>query len=257
MEWGASNFNSRLVPSSRQLYKYRRNFYRVSRKSEDMKALALKMGTKKTFNTSEFFNNHQLSSSFDLSRNLPFDAGRCYSFTALYASRFTPVAVKFFTYQLGNFSGGNETKISGLGTLENSLITKCFNERLGQVRVSNLVPLSFFTATIKKRVFKTVTFDKFTSNVNLWYYQTLVKFMEASSGHKVFIKFNPFILNALTYTDVARSHAWSHRLGGFQRILGPKFFLLESLQVMHLAIRAKDPSFFATWIKGMLERMGF
>jgi hypothetical protein len=36
------------------------------------------------------------------------------------------------------------------------------------------------------------------------------------------------------------------RVYGFQRMLGPKIFLKDSLLVMHLALRFKDATFLAT-----------
>lgn len=69
--------------------------------------------------------------------------------------------------------------------------------------------------------------------------------MENCSGKKVYLKFNPFIENSLTFTDIARCNMWSSRITSFQKILGPKIFLHESLKILHLAIRFKDPTFLA------------
>lgn len=69
--------------------------------------------------------------------------------------------------------------------------------------------------------------------------------MESCTGKKVFLKFNPFIENVLSFSDIARCNMWSIRINSFQRLLGPKIFLNESLRIMHIALRFKDPTFFA------------
>jgi len=54
---------------------------------------------------------------------------------------------------------------------------------------------------------------------------------------------NPFIENSLTFKDLARSAIWAQRIVGFQKTLGPRMFLHESLKIMHVAIRYRDPTF--------------
>lgn len=131
------------------------------------------------------------------------------------------------------------------------------NSRVSLIRSSNLWPSSSFSFTVKKRLLKILKFDKFSSNVTLWYYNTLVRFLENCSGKKVFLKFNPFVENSLPFTDIARSVIWERRVRLFKQILGPKIFLNESLKIFHMALRYKDPTFLLNWIKGMLLRMSF
>jgi hypothetical protein len=63
------------------------------------------------------------------------------------------------------------------------------------------------------------------------------------SGKKVYVKFNPFIENSLTFLDLSRCLMWEQRVIGFRRILGPKIFLNESLRLIYLAIKNKDSTF--------------
>jgi hypothetical protein len=91
----------------------------------------------------------------------------------------------------------------------------------------------------------------------MWYYTMLVRFMESCSGKKVYIKFNPFLENYLTFSDLARCSVWVGRVRSFQRILGPKIFLNESLKIVCLSLRYKDPTFLSNWMRGMLYRMSF
>jgi len=132
-----------------------------------------------------------------------------------------------------------------------------FNSRINIFNKSNLVSSSIFKYTVKRKLLKIVNFHKFSSNIIMWYYNILIRFIENCSGKKVYLKFNPFIENALSFTDIARCNMWSARITSFQRILGPKIFLQESLRILHIAIKFKDPTFLSNWIKGMLYRMSF
>ena len=139
----------------------------------------------------------------------------------------------------------------------NDLNKRFFNSRISIFNKSNLISSNVFKYTIKRKLLKIVNFHKFSSNIVMWYYNILIRFMENCSGKKVYLKFNPFIENALSFTDIARCNMWSSRITSFQRILGPKIFLQESLRILHIAIRFKDPTFLSNWIKGMLHRMSF
>lgn len=90
-----------------------------------------------------------------------------------------------------------------------------------------------------------------------WYYTTLIQFLEDTTGRKVVLNFGPFLETALTFSDRARCLMWGSRILGFQRILGPKIFIHEALEVLVTSIRLKDPTFLANWIRAMLIRMSF
>jgi len=141
--------------------------------------------------------------------------------------------------------------------LINDLNKYFFNSRINVFNKSNLIPSNIFKYVIKRKLLKIVNFDKFSSNIIMWYYNILIRFMENCSGRKVYLKFNPFIENALSFNDIARCNMWSIRITSFQRLLGPKIFLKESLKILHIAIKFKDPTFLSNWIKSMLYRMSF
>ena len=144
-----------------------------------------------------------------------------------------------------------------LKSFSNDLAHTHFNSRVTAYSCSNILPSQFFKYSIRRKLFKLFKFHKFSVNVTMWYYNMLIRFMENCSGKKVYLKFNPFIENSLTFSDIARCNMWAIRVLSFQRILGPKIFVQESLQIFHVAIRSKDPTFLSNWIKGMLQRMSF
>lgn len=123
--------------------------------------------------------------------------------------------------------------------------------------LSNLLPSLPIRFVIYRRILRVVGFSKFVPNVIPYYHYTLVQFLEVMSGKRVYIKFNPFIENSLTFLDLSRCLMWEQRVIGFRRILGPKIFLNESLRLIYLAIKNKDSTFLTNWIKAMLYRMSF
>ena len=90
-----------------------------------------------------------------------------------------------------------------------------------------------------------------------WYYTSLIQFLEHATGRKIALNFGPFLETALTFTDRAKCADWKRRILGFQRILGPKIFIYEALEVLVISIRLKDPTFLANWIRAMLARISF
>ena len=122
---------------------------------------------------------------------------------------------------------------------------------------SNLIPLSTFNYTVKRKIIKMVVNNKYLPRTTLYFYKTLVNFIEFYTGKRVYLKFNPFIENSLTYSDLARCYMWFGRVNPYQRILGHRIFVHESLRIFHLALRFKDPTFLSNWIKAMLYRMSF
>jgi hypothetical protein len=151
----------------------------------------------------------------------------------------------------------SRTNYLALKSISTDLAQTHFNSRVTAYSCSNILPSQFFKYSIKRKLFKLFKFHKFSVNVVMWYYNMLVRFIENCSGKKVYLKFNPFIENSLTFTDIARCNLWAVRVMSFQRILGPKIFVQESLRIFHLALRSKDPTFLSNWIKGMLQRMSF
>ena len=132
-----------------------------------------------------------------------------------------------------------------------------FSLRLGTNYPNNIIPNNVFNYRLKKHFLQVYTQNYFTINVVIWYHTMLVSFIENVTGLKSFILFNPFLDNLLSFLDNARSYIWAQRLIEFKKTLGPKIYLLESLKVLHIALRLKDPSFFSSWVRKMLKRVSF
>ena len=155
---------------------------------------------------------------------------------------------------------GNGYKLA-VGDVEGPLLTflktHFFESRALLIGKTNLFPSDRLSYRIQARFTSLFLKNPFHVNVTMWYHTMLVRFIENCSGLKVSLAFNPFLENALTYTDIARCNSWTDRVFDFRRLLGPKVFIKESLKVFHLAFRLKDPAFLSSWIREMLKRTSF
>ena len=142
-------------------------------------------------------------------------------------------------------------------TLVLNLNNSLFSGSNSLFQKSNLLPSHVFNYKLKRRVLKAFTYDTFSPNVTMWYYHTIIRFVENCTGKKVYLKFNPFIENSLTFNDLSRCYIWAARVVRFQKVLGPRMFLRESLKIINVAIRYRDPTFLANWIRAMLKRTNF
>jgi len=169
------------------------------------------------------------------------------------------VIYKYLSFNYRDFKAWSTSRNNHLAlrSFSNDFAQTHFNSRVTAYSNSNILPSQHFNYSIRRKLFKLFKFHKFSINVTMWYYNMLIRFMENCSGKKVYLKFNPFVENSLGFSDIARCNMWAIRVASFQRILGPKIFVQESLHIFHVAIRFKDPTFLSNWIKGMLQRMSF
>lgn len=178
---------------------------------------------------------------------------------------------QFFKYMITKFlqstapSSGQRVPLSSLFSdlkvfslrLQNQFETYSTPQSRNLLRRSNLWTVNSVDKVIRKRLFRHVTSTVFPVDLSIWYYKTLVQFIENCSGRKSLLLMGPFIQNALTYEDKARCSLWNNRVTGFQRILGSRIFVHEALAIIVTAVRIKDPTFLSNWIRGMLKRLSF
>lgn len=132
-----------------------------------------------------------------------------------------------------------------------------FTNRFEILKQSNILPTPSFSYNIRRRLLKLFIFRRFPPSISVWYFNMLVRFMEFCTGRKIYLKINPHVENNLTLLDHIQCKMWEWRVASFQRVLGPKIFINESLRIILLALKYKDPTFLINWIKAMLYRMSF
>jgi nitrate reductase NapE component len=129
--------------------------------------------------------------------------------------------------------------------------------RISRLTTTNIIPLGFFKSSVKKRVVKTLSNDIYIPRTTIYFYRTLINFIEYHTGKRVFLKLNPFLEGSLTFKDSCRCSIWYNKINIFQKILGHRIFVHESLRIFMAAVRFRDPTFLANWIRSMLYRMSF
>ena len=70
--------------------------------------------------------------------------------------------------------------------------------------------------------------------------------MEYFSGNKILLQFYPFVNQSLTNDWLIRYKLWLPRLNFYEKKLGHKFFLEESIHILHLSFFLKDTKLIMT-----------
>lgn len=149
----------------------------------------------------------------------------------------------------------NFLKVSDI--LQNQLKSYFFSEKAGALEKLNTWNVPRVNYTLRKKLLRVSNINAFATSVNHLYYHTLTRFVENCTGRKVAFYLGPFVNETLTFEDRAFCSVWAGRVKGFQRILGHKIFAVEALDIVASALRLKDPTFLANWIRAMLKRMSF
>jgi len=174
--------------------------------------------------------------------------------------KYVLLAPSFGEKNLSHFENGNLSNFTVGATtrrLQNQLSAHFFGSQSKNIRKLNIWNVQCANFVLRKRLLRVSSNSLFLPDVTMWYYRTLVRFIENCTGRRVALHFGPFAEGALTFEDRAQVSIWSGRVLGFQKMLGHKIFAQEALMLITVAIRLKDPTFLANWIRGMLKRLSF
>lgn len=122
---------------------------------------------------------------------------------------------------------------------------------------SNLTPSNKFSYVFLKKVFSSQSMSKLSKNFIPIYHNTLIRFIENMSGSSVIIQFYPFVDQSISKYFLIRYKLWLPRLTFYEKRLGHKFFLEESIHIMHLSFLLKDPLLILKWLKTIILRISF
>ncbi len=114
-----------------------------------------------------------------------------------------------------------------------------------------------FSYFLKKKIIKTLNYKKFDLWLAPWYSHSLIRFLEKCSGKRVLLKFFFFLGNCLNFYEQSRCLLWSQKLQNFQKTIGNGFFLTESIQIIYIAIKIKDPYFLINWVREVFNKINF
>jgi ribosomal protein S3 len=71
------------------------------------------------------------------------------------------------------------------------------------------------------------------------------------------LQFYPFVNQHISKEYMIRYKRWLPRMGFYERRLGHRFFLEESLHIIHISFILRDPKIIASWLRAMILRISF
>lgn len=122
---------------------------------------------------------------------------------------------------------------------------------------SNFLPNDNFSYMFRKKIVKIFDYSKFSMDSTLWHYQTLMRFLEFCSGKRAHFRLCPFLATHLNVYEKAQCLIWSQKVKYFRKVLGPRLFLNESLQILYLALKLKDPFVLSNWMVSTMQKISF
>lgn len=164
---------------------------------------------------------------------------------------------KYLFFKQNYTSSFEILSIFSLNRIKNEITTTFFYNRAYLLPVTNLIPNKVFYHLIEKRILKIIIVIRFSRLTTGWNHNVMLRFFEFCTGRKVVIKIFSFISNCLTREEKARCLKWSVQVQSFRKSLGTVLFLAESLQVMYIALKLKDPYFLADWLTKIFQRISF
>jgi hypothetical protein len=227
----------------------------------------LKLINSKKLNKNVYFNFFNKNKFYSISCNYNYNKlYNNFKIDNLFLSKNNKLEILFFFYFNNIFFKYKSDKLSYSNLYLNN---KCFRNVINFLSDSffyssnnyfffnNIAPNPNFNYILKKKILKIFSYTKFSVTTTLWQYNAVIRFLEFCSGRKVCLKFFNFLNNTLNFKEKAQCRIWAQKLKYFRKVLGPKLFLNESLQVMYLSLKLKDPYFLSNWMVHTMYKISF
>lgn len=176
-----------------------------------------------------------------------------------------PLLFKYWIFRESKY--GSSGLVSGSASLRLGLPTQTyihhqlrnfsFSDRHLRDVVSNLDLLVSFRFSVNRRIRYELGSTVNNSSYLYFFGKLLSEFVECSSGFKSYMKLNPSVERGITPVDQALLFHLRPRVTGFKRLMGPKIFIYEGVDLVYLALRLKDPTFLSNWLRAMVRRLSF
>lgn len=131
------------------------------------------------------------------------------------------------------------------------------NAQVDQLQNTNLTPHQAFNKVFTKKVLNSFANRLFRDDIIPLYQNTLIRFIEFCTGKKAMFQFYPFVNQHIDKAYMVRYKRWLPRMGFYERRLGHRFFLEESLHIIHISFVLRDPKIIASWLRAMILRISF
>lgn len=116
---------------------------------------------------------------------------------------------------------------------------------------------AFHKAALKHFRHKSVSSQLLRSNITPWLEKTFCLFISATTGMRTVLQSYPFLSRELDPSTMSLYRNWIPRLSYYQKRLGHRFFMEETIHIMHLALSLHDASLFSSWLTSLIKRISF
>jgi hypothetical protein len=162
-----------------------------------------------------------------------------------------PILLKSFLFPKNN-STSYKSSVLSIASQYNHV-----SESRKDIHHSNLTPHHSFSKHFSKKVLNSFANRLFREDVIPFYQNTLIRFIEFCTGKKALFQFYPFVNQHISKDYMVRYKKWLPRMGFYERRLGHRFFLEESLHIMHISFALRDPKIIASWLRAIILRISF
>ena len=162
-----------------------------------------------------------------------------------------PLTLKALMFSLNNLTS-HRTLSTALGTRLDGLLGDD-----SSIYSTNLIPHSAFQKHFSKKVLNSFANQRLREDLIPLYQNTLIRFIEFCTGKKAMFQFYPFVNQHVDKEYMVRYKKWLPRMSFYERRLGHRFFLEESLHIMHLSFALRDPKIIASWLRAIILRISF
>lgn len=104
---------------------------------------------------------------------------------------------------------------------------------------------------------KNLKYYSLQADITPWIEKTVNSFISSVTGMRSLIQFYPFLSSEIDSTSAALYRNWLPRLSYYQKRLGHRFFMEETLHIMHLSLKLHDATFFSSWLTSLINRISF
>lgn len=137
------------------------------------------------------------------------------------------------------------------------LLDKFYLTQTINLKFNNILPHIKLNYIIYKKFTQYTFADKMSSGLGLWYNVTMIRFIENCTGNKALFRVYAFINSYLNYAETSRCLLWTQRVRHFKKVIGTGLFLGESVRIIYISLKLKDPHFLINWMRQTLQKISF
>lgn len=164
--------------------------------------------------------------------------------------------IKYLHFLLTNYFKSNQ-KFDYLITKTLAESTNFYFYETISCEKTNLISNKVFEHAIEIVFLRILTRVKYQTTTTPWDVTNLHRFISFCTGKKSLIKINGFIKNSLSIEEQTFCLKWSSKITKFRKKLGNFLFLNESLQLIYLSFKLKDPYLLSNWMTKIFQKISF